>query len=80
MRAIVRAVIVTAITGALMYVFVTYTHNRAQQAIFEGWDLSQGFRIQIGVANLLSRFWWFLLPFFGLSYWLIFHLLSDETA
>jgi ABC-type microcin C transport system permease subunit YejE len=79
MKPTIRALVVTAIAGALLYVFNSYTQHRVQQAIAEGWDLSQGFRIQIGIANLLHRLWWILLPLFGLFCWLGFTLL-DERA
>jgi hypothetical protein len=80
MKAIVRAAIATAITGVLIYVFISYTQNRADQAIAEGWDLSRAFRVQIILAFLIRRSWWFFTAFFGLSYWLIFHLLDDDRA
>jgi hypothetical protein len=80
MKAIVRAAIATAITGVLIYVFISYTQNRADQAIAEGWDLSRAFRVQIRLAFLIRRIWWFFTAFFGLSYWLIFQLLDDDRA
>jgi hypothetical protein len=79
MKPTIRALVVTAIAGVLMYVFNSYTMHRADRAIAEGWDLSHGFRIQIGLAHFLHRFWWFLLPLFGLFCWLGFTLL-DERA
>ena len=80
MKPLIRALIATAIAGALLYVFNSYTQHRVQQAIAEGWDLSQGFRIQIGLANFLHRFWWFLLPLFGLACWFSFTLLDERAS
>jgi hypothetical protein len=78
MKPLIRALVATAIAGTLLYIFNSFTQHRVQQAIAEGWELSQGFRIQIGLANFAHRFWWFLLPLFGLASWLAFTLLDER--
>ena len=69
---LLRTVAATLLTAVAMLAYGWFIYWRALQYVAHGWDMPLNFRIQVGISNLLIRFWWFLTPFFAVAWGIIF--------
>jgi type II secretory pathway component PulF len=78
MKPLVRALIATIVTIGLFFLYAALIRHRATYYVAQALEMPLSFRVQVGVSNFLTRFWW-VLAFPVAGFWGVLFSVSDAV-